>query len=550
MASRIAAASATAVTYIFLWARIFAVLLGAVAAYGARFDMNPDGVSYLDLGDAVVRDGLGAAVNGYWSPLFPSLWGLLNAVVQPDPSWEYPLAHALIFATYLAYLAAVEYLCRTIELVRDGAGTSWPWVVLVYSFAVWGGAALIGLKLVTPDLLLTALMLTAAALSLRVAHGYGGTGASVALGATLALGYLTKSVMLPIGVVLVAAIPLAAPRPRRVTRPVLLAGVVFAVLCFPLIAALSVEQGRLTMGESGRLNAAWYASDATPPWISYAAVSTAPQRLSAVPAAFAFGTAVGGTYPMWYDASYWYAGLELRPTLANLARRVLDNGPATAAVLAWPATVLLLLALHWRPVRAARAIRPYTPLVLTGLAGIGMYQVILILPRYIAGFTILVFLGTGAALVGRSSPRMLQWIAVLMTVVLVGPSTRDAVRSAAGTPVAMRNIGIVSELARARVARGTPVAFIGYGFGAAAWARLAGLRIVAEVPELEAGRFWAASRERRRSVLAAFGAVGARIVFAERPSAGAVDGTWSPLGTTGLYFQRISAHPPTARAVP
>jgi hypothetical protein len=48
-----------------------ALLVGAVQAWGGRHLVNPDGISYLDMGDAFSRVGWSAMVNGYWSPLYP-----------------------------------------------------------------------------------------------------------------------------------------------------------------------------------------------------------------------------------------------------------------------------------------------------------------------------------------------------------------------------------------------------------------------------------------------------------------------------------------------
>src|SRR5258708_5884113 len=46
-------------------------LLGLLQAWDFRFEMNPDGISYLDMAEAFLRDGYSGLVNGYWSPLYP-----------------------------------------------------------------------------------------------------------------------------------------------------------------------------------------------------------------------------------------------------------------------------------------------------------------------------------------------------------------------------------------------------------------------------------------------------------------------------------------------
>src|SRR5947208_3465290 len=53
------------------------LLIGAAAVetYTRRFAMSPDGISYLDLSDAVVRGHPSEMINAYWSPLYPALIG-------------------------------------------------------------------------------------------------------------------------------------------------------------------------------------------------------------------------------------------------------------------------------------------------------------------------------------------------------------------------------------------------------------------------------------------------------------------------------------------
>ena len=52
------------------------LLVAGFQAWATRFYPTPDGVSYLDLSDAVLRGDFGELLNGYWSPLYPVLVGL------------------------------------------------------------------------------------------------------------------------------------------------------------------------------------------------------------------------------------------------------------------------------------------------------------------------------------------------------------------------------------------------------------------------------------------------------------------------------------------
>src|SRR5436305_125236 len=62
--------------------------LAALQAWRARFVMTPDGVSYLDLSDAVVTGRFAHLVSAYWRPLYPTLIGVVRVLARPNPYWE------------------------------------------------------------------------------------------------------------------------------------------------------------------------------------------------------------------------------------------------------------------------------------------------------------------------------------------------------------------------------------------------------------------------------------------------------------------------------
>src|SRR4051794_35693433 len=76
------------------------LVLAALQAWSARLTATPDGVSYMDLSDAVVRGRVGDIVNAYWSPLYPLLIGSLRLILRPGPYWEFALVHAMNLALF------------------------------------------------------------------------------------------------------------------------------------------------------------------------------------------------------------------------------------------------------------------------------------------------------------------------------------------------------------------------------------------------------------------------------------------------------------------
>jgi hypothetical protein len=78
------------------------------------------------------------------------------------------------------------------------------------------------------------------------------------------------------------------------------------------------------------------------------------------------------------------------------------------------------------------------------------------------------------------------------------------------------------------------VGFIGYSFGAT-FARLAKVRIVAEMPGPEATLFWQLDSAGRTRVLESFARAGACVVISEVPPPQSSADDWAELGGSGRY---------------
>src|SRR5947199_1108389 len=105
-----------------------AILLATTQAWFTRFTMNPDGVSYLDMGDYFWSGNFQYFVNGYWSPIYPVILGAFIKIFHPSAYWEYPLAHFVNLLIFIAVLPCFEFFLRT--FIREYATESLPeWVL-------------------------------------------------------------------------------------------------------------------------------------------------------------------------------------------------------------------------------------------------------------------------------------------------------------------------------------------------------------------------------------------------------------------------------------
>src|SRR5262249_27237903 len=124
-----------------------------------------------------------------------------------------------------------------------------------------------------------AVVFGAAALVLRVRRLGPSPRRSLGLGVLLGVGYLTKAVLFPLGLVVLLASALAAGGVRRAARHLAVTGGAFALVAGPFIAALSLSCARPTIGETGRLNYAWYAAGLPRPHAPASLSANAPRRL-------------------------------------------------------------------------------------------------------------------------------------------------------------------------------------------------------------------------------------------------------------------------------
>jgi hypothetical protein len=582
------------------WA--FALAAGFLQAWGRRhvsadglLYVGPDSLAYLDQADAWLRADWATAVNALWSPLYPWLLGVVLRVFQPAPYQEFTAARLLNFVIYAGTLASFAYCLRALFRIRgahiifaqhdaqttarrhDARATpnsndtrvyGWlspPIMVLVgYALFIWTSLQMNRVSRISPDVLVAALVYLAAGLLLRIyAQRFGPASwrTFALLGLTLGVGYLAKTIMFPLAFVLLACAFCAGGRTRATFWRVLLALAVFLSVAGPFVLALSHMKNRLTIGDSARLNYAWYVNGVQhythwqggPPENGTPAHPT--RRIFAAPDAYEFAAPVGGTYPPWYDPTYWYEGVRARFDLQQQLRAIARNliflarfSRARPFLVVLALTLALLHFLGGRGARLVRDIAAYWVLLVPALVGCGLYLLVNVEARYLAPF---VTLGALALFAAVSSPpaatkqRAQLWLirALLLAcaLTLVPTIARDALATWRDARHGSKDVDVqwqvADELGRRGVAPGTPVAVIGEVMYEA-WPRLARVRVVADLPAQPAGNvasFWTTDEARRQQIIAAFARTGAQLIVAHDVPREATSHDWQRLGQTDYY---------------
>ena len=550
--------------------RVLAIALGATNAGAAAVQqaMGHEGINYLDQGDAWFRGDWSTAVNGTWSPLYAILLGLTLRVTRPSMGLEFPVVHAVNFMVYVAALFAFEFLWKEVSARyyarQDDVDLLPPWAFtsIGYALFMWTSVCLIRVFVVTPDMLVALAIFLSSGLLLRLTSERAPPWTAAWFGASLGAAFLATSVLLPVIIVmllLAATILIRAGRRRHAIA----AAVGFVMVSAPFVIAFSRDAGRFTLGGIGRVNYLKYVLLAPFPHYRHGSpdIGGTPVHpmdiTTTTPPVIRFDVDMPVTYPPVYDQGYWYAGLTatFRPALQFRAIAV-NLQRYFELFVRWQGFGLAIVA-AWLIVRGRRAIdtESWLPGAIA-VAALGLYALVHVEARFVAPFVVLLWAAALGSVRLPAAPKQPAWLRASSIVMLAGLAINigvfhldglnamvDVVPVAVAGPVSANDTGpdkptdVALALRERGLAAGDRVGVIGDAMHAS-WARLARLRIVAEVAPTDVASFWRASAEDRAAVLLAFEAARVRAVIAQAPPSDAPLEGWSRLGSTSLYLRQ------------
>ncbi len=510
---------------------LVALVLGALQTWTARFDMNPDGIQYLDNAAAYRQGDFQNALSTQWSPLYPWLIAALSTVVRPAPEREFPLVHLLNFGIYASSLAGFLFFLRPMR--KPGI------LLLSHSAFLYCSLDFTNLRYVAPDLLVSSFTFVTAALLQRMADGTARASRYAALGAALGFGYLAKAPWLPIGL---GCLAMAFVLGRK---QALWACAFFIVITAPYVAVLSHAKGRFTVGDSAQLNLAWHVNGLpNTNWQGRSADNGRPVHptleIATHPAIFEFAAPVAGTYPPWYDPAYWNEGVRIAYRPRDFARAIGKQLILYGYLLHHRQLPLLfaLLALGLLTPEKRRTLtqlKPLWPMLALGAIPFAMYAPIHAEGRYLAPFFVLLWTALFSSLFRDS--RVSLAIATTAAILMLAESTIVTFSPSPDQPPAQAHYEIAHQLEALGLKPGNRVALVTGGLPYY-WARIARARIALQVSFGDGYRRRQAEWENARKLVADQGAT-----FVVAP---ALDGVtdqpgWLPLGKTNVFAYPI--HP-------
>jgi len=300
-------------------------LLTLPTAWHAGEQISSDGLSYLDIAsNAIERGPLPLLTNGYWSPGYPALLAAAMTLVHPSPVSELTVVHVVDWLTCVAgYFSFTYFLLNFLKWIQLGQGAvfesragffgiltfaySLLLVAHIYPFLLWR---------VRPDLLLECVVYLAAGVCIRLSLPGSRLIHYAVLGAILALAYAVKAAFFPLSLVLLVILFIWPVAPGAARKGTVVATLAFLLATSPIVAILSFSKGRLTFGDTGRLNYVWYVNAApdTLYWDGRLPESDVllhpPRKISTDPVILNFEGPVKATWSLWYDPSYWYDGVQ------------------------------------------------------------------------------------------------------------------------------------------------------------------------------------------------------------------------------------------------
>jgi len=490
---------------------------GTLEDWFGRYFYGSDAISYLDMSKAISRGDWTLALNPYWSIGYPLILSVTRWIFPYDFQGEWMAVHVVNLVIFIATYVSFLYFLRVATIYAakvngagdegDGDGRNGFLYVIGSSIFLLLHLLVRMVSRIGPDLLVSCVffLLMAACLQFCLKPN---AKTAVLFGLLMGLGYIVKAILLPIAVIVFSLMLLhVLTRPYAERLPTIsklaLALPAMFVLAVPYIAGMSVTLGSLTLGESGSLNYAWNVNG-LPHWDDwkggpdpFGTPLHPTQLLLKNPPVFGFAEPFHVTYPPWFNAYYWYEGyhryFNFRNQISNMKsnfstmQELYFGGPR--AIAAFALFVIGLLCLKERQIWWKRLIATW-PLFLPSIAAIGVYLVVFVEARYLAGFLTILLT---SLLLPFFVPTLLfpRWIGYVLaifiavgSVLIILENQKDVVgrviRNQPYTRDEQWRIGFY--LAQSGLHPGDKVASVKVGNGSlCGWAYMNGLRIVAEI---------------------------------------------------------------------
>lgn len=523
--------------------------------------MNPDGLSYMDMGNAYAQGDWHNALNTYWSPFYSWLLGITLRVIKPSRYWHFFAVHSVNYVVFLFAIASFDFFLvqiRSSEETATGNTTLkpkgvlplWMWIIIGYSLFIWAALEMIVIAWATPDMCVATFVFFTAGWVIRTRRKGLSYFRAIVLGITLGLGYLIKAAMLPVGLMFLLFHFFYVRRSPLIKNYAVIVIALYIVTITPYITALSISKGRFTTGDAAKLNYSWWVNRNTVfmHWqgnIEGSGTPTHPTRLILEqPAVYEFASPVSGTFPPWYDPSYWYDGVKVYFNLSQQIKAILVNADiylttflyirASRLVFFFVVSILIICRKNLRTNILINRLDVIAPSIFT----LCMYLLVIVEPRYVGAFCVIILLGIFSSLRVPNhliSLRILNYsilvpLAIIMLVAVKPVRGAYSVIHDLSTHRNNHEHYLIAEyLTLKGIQPGDGVSAVGYSFYPY-WAYLTKIHVIAEIPSTSS-----MTLSRNSSIVAAFSSTGAKAIVAYKLPPEFLPLGWQHIEGTNAY---------------
>ena len=517
-----------------IWCWIAVFIFGLFQAMAFRFSMNPDGISYSDLADAYNRADWQSAISPYWSPLYPFLLSISFRLFHPSPAFEAVAIHLLNFLLYLGCFASLQLFILEIANRRSLSPGNGSVRFSRTALTIFGTIAFLAtteyylpLSLVTPDLCVVALALVAGAMILRIDRLGISNKRLATLGLILGAGYLAKAAFFPVAFVFMAAALGRKADYRRIVTRAAITLAAFLAIAGPNVLAVSRIKHSLSFADTGNLNYLWFVNGMSSihferPGNVQGTPIHPSRKVFENPDVYEFRSPVQGTYPVWFNPSYWNEGTRPRFDFAQQLNAIQSTSHAYELMFSkasWFFFVWLLLAIlqHQCGLSLRTNFVENWRIFVPSLAALALYWPVFVEGRYVAGFILIIWVAMYASIRlpdNRISGRVFfasLTVLAIATVINLYPKFHSYAEISF-QPMPNGQWEVAKALHRDfKLQENDSVGCMGNCFFCY-WARLGKLRIVTEMPNRQALVFSTSKPATQLAALRTMAATGAKVV--------------------------------------
>ncbi|MBX9666419.1 MAG: hypothetical protein K2X93_02325 [Candidatus Obscuribacterales bacterium] len=485
-----------------LFLALVSIALVQAFAYGP-IAYSSDDCSYLDQARYFSHFDWLNGVNGYWSPLYPFVLGLLFKLFNTSSQDHASVAKFVNVAIFIGLFFAFDFFLRQfillykekIQLLSARARVSdRQWMVVSYSLFAWVFLAVMAINQSTPDQLVAISFFLSTAIVMQI-YRDPKLWRFALLGVALGMGYLAKAVMVPAVVTFIFLSTWKVAKLKQKLVCTLITVASAALVASPYITALTIKTGRFAVGSSAGLNymltvACRYRPLGPNPEDVIKACPHPIKMLSTDPDIAEFGGVFDVTFPPWYDPGYFAEGLKVTINPVGSIISIVENIAYIFYVLGWELMLAWIVGfiVSRRFSSGLKDLNHFTivwlPALVTGMALSAIIGLALgfTCQRYFSFIIVMLYLTYLCACKfsddERGSRALKASIATLCIIAITFAATRigsDMVRAFNRPPD--QNRLVASQLIEMGAKPGDKVAVIGRD--GVEWARYADLRIVA-----------------------------------------------------------------------